>query len=75
MASNSVLKNKIKTVEEPVKEQEMWIFADTKCQVDKKVIFTWNSLFQEFQDKYEVGILTSYKFREVTFKRHDPKEK
>ena len=29
----------------------MWIFADTECQVDKKVTFTWNSLFQAFQDK------------------------
>ena len=51
MASTSVLKNKIKTVEEQAKEQGMWIFANTKCQVDKKVTFTWNSLFQAFQDK------------------------
>ena len=51
MASKSILKNKRKTVEEPAKEQEMWIFVDIECQVDKKVIFTWNSLFQEFQDK------------------------
>ena len=29
----------------------MWIFVDTECRVDKKVIFTWNSLFQAFQDK------------------------
>ena len=29
----------------------MWIFADTECRVDKKVTFTWNSLFQAFQDK------------------------
>ena len=29
----------------------MWIFVDTYCQVDKKVTFTWNSLFQAFQDK------------------------
>ena len=46
MASNSLLKNKIKIVEEPSKEQGMWIFANTECQVDKKVTFTWNSLFQ-----------------------------
>ena len=26
-------------------------FADIKCRVDKKVTFTWNSLFQAFQDK------------------------
>ena len=25
--------------------------CDTKCRVDKKVIFTCNSLFQEFQEK------------------------
>ena len=29
----------------------MWIFADAECQVDKKVTFTWKSLFQAFQDK------------------------
>ena len=50
MASNSVLKSKRKTLEEPAKEQGIWIFFDTECQVDK-VIFTWNSLFQAFQDK------------------------
>ena len=51
MASNSVLKSKRKVVEEPTKEQGIWIFVDTECWVDKKVIFTWNSLFQAFQDK------------------------
>ena len=51
MESNSTLKNKRKTVEELAKEQGIWIFVDTECQVDKKVIFTWNSLFQAFQDK------------------------
>ena len=50
MTSNYVLKGKRKTVEEPRKEQGMWIFADTECRVDKKVTFTWNSLFQSFQD-------------------------
>ena len=44
MASTSVLKNKRKVVEEPVKEQGTWIFADTECKVYKKVTFTWNSL-------------------------------
>ena len=34
-----------------IKEQGMWIFADTECRVDKKITFTWNSLFQAFQDK------------------------
>lgn len=51
MASNFVLKSKRKTVKEPTKEKGIWIFVDTECQVDKKVIFTWNSLFQAFQDK------------------------
>ena len=51
MESKSILNNKRKTVEEPTKEQEMWMFVDTECRVDKKVIFTWNSLFQAFQDK------------------------
>ena len=57
MASTSVLKNKGKDVEELVKEQGMWIFADTECKVDKKVTFTWNSLFQEFQDSYFLMLL------------------
>ena len=51
MASTSMIKNKGKVVEEPIKEHGIWIFADTECIVDKKVTFTWNSLFQEFQDK------------------------
>jgi hypothetical protein len=51
MASKSMLKSKRKIVEEPTKEQGMWIFAGTECQVDKKVTFTWNSLFQAFQEK------------------------
>ena len=29
----------------------MWIFVDIECRVDKKVVFTWNSLFQAFWDK------------------------
>ena len=45
------MKNKRKTVEETAKKQEMWIFNETECQVDKKVIFTWNTLFQAFQNK------------------------
>ena len=51
MASTSMLKNKRKVVKEPIKEKGTWIFTDTKCKVDKKVTFTWNSLFQAFQDK------------------------
>ena len=56
MASNSALKNKIKTVEEPTEKQEMWIFTNTECQVDNKVVFTWNTLFQAFYNK-EIKVL------------------
>ena len=51
MELKSMLKSKRNIVEEPTKEQGIWIFADTEWRVDKKVTFTWNSLFQEFQDK------------------------
>ena len=51
MESNVVLKNKRKVIEEPIKEQGTWIFVDTECKVDKKVTFTWNSLFQAFWEK------------------------
>ena len=51
MASTSLMKNMKKAVEEPVKENEIWIFADTECKADKKVRYTWNSLFQAFRDK------------------------
>ena len=46
-----MMKSKIKYVKDPIKEQGTWIFTDTECKVDKKVNFTWNSLFQAFQDK------------------------
>ena len=55
-----MLKNKKKVVEEPIKEQGTWIFTDTECKVDKKVSFTWNSLFHEFQDKYFLMLLQDY---------------
>ena len=51
MASNSMIKNKGKAVDELIKEHGIWIFADTECRVDKKVSYTWSSLFQAFQDK------------------------
>ena len=51
MASTSLMKNLKKIVEEPVKENGICIFADTECKVDKKVCYTWTSLFQAFQDK------------------------
>jgi hypothetical protein len=60
MASKYVLKSKIKIVEELTKEQGMWIFVDTECQVDKKVTFTWNSLFQALQDKEFQILLRDY---------------
>lgn len=51
MATNFDLKKKRKIIAEPVEKQEMWIFVDTEYRVDKKVVFTWNILFQAFQDK------------------------
>ena len=48
MTSESMIQNKGKVVKEPVKEHGIWIFADTECRVDKKVTYTWNSLFQPF---------------------------
>ena len=40
MESTFMLNNKRKVVEEPIKEQGIWIFTDTECKVDKKVTFT-----------------------------------
>lgn len=57
MASTSMMKNKGKFVEDPIKEQGTWIFTGIECKVDKKVTFTWNSLFQAFQDKYFLMLL------------------
>ena len=51
MESTSALKSKRKTIEEPVEKQEIWAFTNTKCQVDKKIPFKWNTLFQAFQTK------------------------
>ena len=51
MTSTSTLKNKRKTVEELVEKQESWAFTDTKCRVDKKTAFKWNTLFQAFQSR------------------------
>ena len=51
MASTSLTKNLKKTVEELVKENGIWIFSNTECKADKKVCYTWNYLFQAFQDK------------------------
>jgi hypothetical protein len=57
MASSSLTKNLNKNVKEPIKEDGVWIFLDTECKVDKKVCYTWTSLFQEFQDKEFVVLL------------------
>ena len=51
MESTFTLKNKINIVEELVEKQEMWTFTDTKCRVENKFFFKWNTLFQEFQNK------------------------
>ena len=57
MASSSLTKNLNKIVEEPIKEDGVWIFSDTECKADKKVCYTWTSLFQVFQDKEIVVLL------------------
>jgi hypothetical protein len=51
MESTSLTKNLKKTVEDAIKENGIWIFADTKCKADMKFCYTWTSLFQAFQDK------------------------
>ena len=51
MASTSLTKNLKKIVEEPVKENGIWVFADTEYKANKKACYTWTSLFQAFQDK------------------------
>ena len=57
MALSSMTKNLNKTIEESIKEDEIWIFSDTECKVDRKVSYSWTTLFQEFQDKYFVVLL------------------
>ena len=52
MFSTSHLKSKRNTIEEPMEKQEIWEFTHTKCQVNKKISFKWNTLFKEFQKKY-----------------------
>ena len=44
----------------------MWIFADTECRVDKKVTFTWNSLFQAFKGKEFQILLQDYVSSELS---------
>ena len=60
MASKSMIKNKGKAVEELTKEIGIWTFADTECREDKNVYYTWNSLFQAFQDKEFLTLLQDY---------------
>ena len=57
MESTSLTKNLNKTIEEPIKENGIWIFSDTECKANKKVCYTWTSLFQAFQDKEFVMLL------------------
>ena len=57
MASSFLTKDLNKTVKEPIKEDGVWIFSDTKCKANKKVCYTWTSLFQAFQDKEFVVLL------------------
>ena len=57
MASSSMTKNLNKTVKESIKGDGIWIFSDTECKADKKVCYTWASLFQAFQDKDFVFLL------------------
>jgi hypothetical protein len=57
MASNSMTKNLNKTVEESIKEDGIWILSNTECKADRKVCYTWTTLFQAFQDKYFVVLL------------------
>ena len=51
MVSTSLTKNLKKIVKEPVKENGIWIFTDTKCKAEKKVCYNWTTVFQAFQDK------------------------
>ena len=51
MASSSITKNISKIVEEAIKGDGIWIFSDTECKTDKKLCYTWTTLFQAFQDK------------------------
>ena len=51
MPSTLLTKNLKKTVEEPLKENGIWNFVDMECKANKKVCYTWTSLFQTFQDK------------------------
>ena len=57
MASSLLTKNLNKTIKESIKEDGVWIFSDIECKVDKKVCYTWTSLFQAFQDKEFVVLL------------------
>jgi hypothetical protein len=57
MALSSLTKNLNKAVKVSIKGDRIWIFSDTKCKADKKVCYTWTSLFQAFQDKEFVVLL------------------
>ena len=48
MEITSSLKNKANTtkIQETTEEKETWIFKDTECQIDQRIYFQWNHLFQ-----------------------------
>ena len=61
-----MMKNKGKAIEEPIKDHVIWIFSDTECRVDKKVAYTWNSLFRAFQGKYFLMLLQDHVSTKLT---------
>ena len=66
MASTLITKNLKKIVKELVKENGIWIFADTKCKANEKVCCTWTSLFQAFKDKEFLMLLQDYARNELS---------
>ena len=66
MASSSMTKNLNKTAKESIKGDGIWIFSDTECKADKKVCYTWTSVFQEFQDKEFVVLLQNDAITELS---------
>ena len=69
MASSSMTKNLNKTVKDSIKEDGIWIFSDTECKANKKVYYTWTTLFQAFQDKYFVVLLQNDASTKLSMRR------
>ena len=59
MESNFSLNSKRNVVKELVEKQESWVFTNTKCRVDRKIAFKWNTLFQAFKSK-EFEVIIQY---------------